>query len=277
MIISDKYRFAFVHIPKCAGTSVRNALDVFDEWEFAGGARRVNHPSLGYLDLTHVPLFALRQHFEAEFDKVRGYWSFAIVRNPFTRFPSSISQRLKMYSDKPIQKQSTKALKVQVDQVIRFLSAQPRQEHILPAEFIHFQKQLDFIQLDGQQVLNSIYTTSQIGGLLEDIAIRVGDSFIEPSDGYPERANRTIVHRSEALRILVESCRPVAGKVTRVLPEVLKQGLRSLVYVPRDQGLANIFGSNYVREFIADYYADDIELFESAEQAATEPRQTIPE
>jgi hypothetical protein len=56
MIVSDRHRFVFIHIPKCAGTSVRNVLEGFDETGGRFNTRIADDPKFGRLDYTHLPL-----------------------------------------------------------------------------------------------------------------------------------------------------------------------------------------------------------------------------
>ena len=59
MIIDDQNKFVFVHIPKCAGSSIRSKLDVFDT---TGGFLRPpvqEVDGVGLLDLAHLPLSEL--------------------------------------------------------------------------------------------------------------------------------------------------------------------------------------------------------------------------
>ena len=88
MIIDDEHRVAFVHIPKCGGTSVRNQLAAIDscKGEFYG---RRPHERLGLLDYCHIPLQTLAREFPTAYEKVGAYQSFAIVREPHARFASA--------------------------------------------------------------------------------------------------------------------------------------------------------------------------------------------
>lgn len=43
MIISDKYRFVFIHIPKCAGMTIQNQLQSFDDTNGAHMGKVANH------------------------------------------------------------------------------------------------------------------------------------------------------------------------------------------------------------------------------------------
>ena len=50
MILSDRYRFVFIHVPKCAGTSVRAAVAPYHDADsrFLKGVEL--HPDLGEID-----------------------------------------------------------------------------------------------------------------------------------------------------------------------------------------------------------------------------------
>ena len=103
MIVSDRHKFAFIHIPKCAGTTVRNRITPYDDLGGAHHERVEDHPVLGPTDFVHLPLYTLRDHFPEEFDKVRRYWSFAVLRNPKSRFFSAVAQRVRMYRGNGVQ------------------------------------------------------------------------------------------------------------------------------------------------------------------------------
>lgn len=262
MIISDEYKFIFIHIPKCAGTSVRGILEPFDckAGKFTG--RVDHHPKLGELDYVHIPLFSLRDHFRSEFEAVQEYWSFAVMRDPYARFASSVSQRLKKYSEKPIQKRSLEDIDSCVREIIDFLTCHRREQVLLPPEYIHFQRQTDYIQLDGKQIVSSVYTVDQVNKLLFDVSQHIGRSL---SDIVPERtkaiANQTKVFRNDLLRRMIETSRPVTAQLRKILPESFKQSIRDRVYVPRDQRMRELFEADHIRTFILEYYAEDISLY----------------
>jgi hypothetical protein len=262
MIISHTYRFAFIHIPKCAGTTVRSPLQVFDDTQGAHTGRVAEHSVLGSLDYVHIPLFILQEYFETDFEKIRDYWSFAVIRDPFARFASSISQRLNRYVGQSIHKVGAAEIAEEVECSIDFLKKQPRQKFRLPPEYIHFQKQVDFIYLDDEQVVDTIYSVDEIHQLLRDVSSRVGFD-LRNGDGENGvlRANQTMVHRNETTRRLIERTRPVTQILIKALPEAVQHKFRTLVYVPRDQRLESIFSAASVKDFINDYYSEDVELW----------------
>ena len=275
MIISDKHRFCFVHIPKCAGTSVRIPLTHFNAWQLAGPPWLKIHSKLGQLDYAHIPLFVLHEHFPTEFAAIRDYWSVAVMRDPFTRFASSVSQRLKMHTDTPIQKRSQDEIRSVIDENVDYLLHQPLDQHLLPSEYIHFQKQVDYIELDGTRILKKLYTVKEINELLTDVSRLVGYNLAETS---PEKTgkntvNRSVVIRNDFLRRVIETTRPATKNLVSILPERAKQKIRDRVYVARDERMNDIFGASHVRDFINDYYADDIALYQQVSNAKKGGRQ----
>jgi len=261
MIISDTYRFVFVHIPKCAGTTVRMRLQGFDtrNGEFYGVRQ---HPQLGRLEYGHIPLFTLREYFPEEFATVRDYWSFAVVREPFSRFGSSISQRLKEYIKTPIHKLGMTEIMKHIDECIEYLSQQPRHAHLLQTEYKHFQKQIDFLEVDGECLIDTIYTLGQIDLLLNDVGQRVGRSITEPEKNASSHENRTVVFRNEVFRKLIEAVRPLSDRAGKILPEGMKQNVRDYVYVSQVDRLKDVFAMQHVKDFIKDYYAEDFQVYE---------------
>jgi hypothetical protein len=261
MIISDEHGFVFVHIPKCAGTSVRKFIDTFDSRKGMFTFRVDDHLALGKLDYAHIPLFVLREHFPHEFEALQNYWSFAVVRNPFDRFASSLSERLSGYGAKTIQHCSKKEIRSSIRQTIEYLTEE--ENCLLSKEFIHFQRQVDYIQLDGEQIIESIYTIDQIEELLADVESKLGRRLVNPSAHASNRhANRSIVFRNNFLRRVNETLRPKMNGLVQVLPKSIRQKIRECVYVPRDKRLRDIFEEDHVQAFIRDYYSDDITFYQ---------------
>lgn len=260
MIINDKNRFIYIHIPKCAGTSIRGPLSQFDDRRGLYTSRVEQHASLGLLDYVHLPLFTLRDYFNSEYRNLEDYWSFTVIRDPFERFPSSLSQQLKMYGERPIQSLDKREIRSEIERAIHYLSQQPKCNHQLPAEYIHFQKQVDFVYLDGKKKIDSIYTVDQVSELLKHVGDRTESDLIGGSASDAPK-NQTVIHRNELVRLLYESTRPINRGIAKTLPANLKSSLRSWIFIPRDQRLNNLFSSDYVRDFVHDYYKDDLDLW----------------
>lgn len=261
MIISDHHEFAFIHIPKCAGTNVRNRLLPYDNLNGAHTERVEDHPVLGPTDFVHLPLYTLRDHFPAEFDKVQRYWSFAVLRDPKSRFFSAVAQRVRMYRGAVLRELSEDQIASEISAAIADL--QDRQGR-LPPDLIHFQRQVDYVMLDGRQVIGNLYMTSEVDRLLADLAARVGIETLPETDLMSVYAeNRTMVYKNHALRVLIEKLRPSPGSpVLSLIPESVKKRIRSTVYTPSGNQFDTVAERIGVDDFIASYYADDLALVE---------------
>ena len=69
------------------------------------------------------------------------------------------------------------------------------------------------------------------------------------------------MYRNDLLRRVLETSRPFAAYLANFLSESVKEDIRNLVYVPRDQRMKNIFQTDQVRDFVQEYYADDIAVY----------------
>jgi hypothetical protein len=262
MIISDRYRFCFIHIPKCAGTYVRTALQRFDDMNgrFAKGV--VDHHSLGPIDSYHIPLSVLREHFPEEFDRILHYEVFALVRDPYSRFPSSLSQHLRMHGRKAFHywEMSRDELRREAGKAVEYLSGR-QGDRILPPHYIHFQKQRTYIFDRGRKLVGRVYSTDNVRRLFSDIEALTGhNGRISIEDDFNSVTNRSVVYRNAVVKHIVSFVRPLFAE-TRLLSERQKQFFRDIAYIPRDSKYKDVFESEYIRSFIEDYYKEDIELY----------------
>ena len=96
MIISESKKFIFLHNPKCAGTTVRNTLGLFDTrnnyyWLFdeIDGKK---------IDKAHLTLNILRRYSPQDFLLFQEYFVFGFVRNPYDRVISAFNEgHIKLY------------------------------------------------------------------------------------------------------------------------------------------------------------------------------------
>jgi hypothetical protein len=107
-MISHKYKFIHIHIPKCAGTSIEKALGHFDEHEGRNGQdhrtiRMIEQPWLSKHSISTISnlkeLFQRarhkminktnpKNHESVTPDQFKQYFKFSIVRNPYARIYS---------------------------------------------------------------------------------------------------------------------------------------------------------------------------------------------
>ena len=94
MIISDTHKFIFIHVPKCAGTSIRQSLYKYDTrnnffWNYvpiAPASEEEGEPLL--VDKGHMTLGVWRSLYPDAYSLINEYTVFSISRNPISRLLS---------------------------------------------------------------------------------------------------------------------------------------------------------------------------------------------
>ena len=95
MIISDNYKFCFIHIPKCAGTSIRTMIQEADPGRFQQWGWNWMPRHQRYGDTAHMPLIDLPPNLLGQ---VRKYRAITVVRDPLDRFYSSVEQHFSQHN-----------------------------------------------------------------------------------------------------------------------------------------------------------------------------------
>lgn len=263
MIINHSQQFAFIHIPKCAGTTVRSCLAPYDQTQGRFTGYVGQHSNLGTIDYVHIPLFVLKDYFPEEFLQILNYQSYAVIRDPFKRFPSSLSQHLKMYGKKRLENMDPQEVKEAVDAAINYLSHNKKCQKLLPHAYIHFQRQTDYVQLDGELIVPNVFTTHQISRMFADIEQRTGLNISHNPGSARERANQSLVFRNSILQWSFYRIRPILRFMLRPQNRTkITETFKGFFYVRRDERLGGIFQSEYVNDFISNYYKEDIELYQ---------------
>ena len=89
MLICHDWKLVFLHVPKCAGTSIRRLLEQeaplgstisFFDFEY-------NHILKRHVDMAHLPLMDLRHY--AEWKLLNDYHTVAVIRHPYSRLVSA--------------------------------------------------------------------------------------------------------------------------------------------------------------------------------------------
>ena len=261
MIINDEFGFVFVHIPKCAGTSIRSALAAFDDRNSYYYARRPC-ARLGELDFSHIPLKTLATHFKQDFACIQSYRGFAVVRDPFARFPSSLTQRLLTAKGIPIDRLSPAELERQAGEVIAYLRGLPADGPVTDPDFIHFCRQADYLELDGERLIESLFPIERQEDLLAAVAALTKQE-LEP-----------LTHKNETLHYKIGLLKTIdrAAQTTlrALLPErtwtSVSQSAKSLLIasglLDREPQFKNeLMNLEYVHDFIREFYSRDLEIY----------------
>ncbi len=253
MILSDQYRFVFVHIPKCAGTSVREAVLSFHDADSRFLKTIETHPELGQIDYRHLPLRLLRELDREAFEKLKIYKGYAVLRDPFQRFRSALAQRAKMYLGAELARLDEADIHTEITRVIDYLQSEPE---VITSDFIHFARQSDFVQIDGKRLVQNLYPVEHLDRFVASLGQHIGTDALEIG-----HANETKILRHPQLKHVLYSGSAFAR---RVLPSSLHESLRlsarRVLMKPGDTDELSMFDMPYVREFIKTYYSSDIAL-----------------
>jgi hypothetical protein len=255
MIISDTHRLAFVHIPKCAGVSIKEPLRAVDS---TGGyfSRIGDHPEMGRIHFAHIVLRDMAEHFPDEWAKLLSYQSFAVVRDPAERFVSAMFQRLREFKGYAQSAITPETIEQESAEVIRYLETCPER---LNLEHVHFNRQTAYLNFDGRQVVQNLFAIEDMPAIVAFISRATG---IEVEE---ERKNRSTEFRFRSMTRLLR--RPYAALVpyaarNRLRSRMINAGLYADAKRP-----AMLRPDGRAEGFIRSYYAEDFALLASCRES----------
>ncbi|WP_170763205.1 sulfotransferase family 2 domain-containing protein [Ruegeria lacuscaerulensis] len=258
MILSDRHRFVFIHVPKCAGTSVRTAVLPYHDADERFLKTVERHPELGEIDFRHLPLHLLRDLDPEAFEKLKLYDSYALLRDPYQRFRSAMAQRAKMYLGSEFAQLGENELRGELGRVQDYLLSEPR---VIAPEFIHFARQSDFVQIGNERLVHHLFPVEHLDLLAKALARHIGADTLQIG-----HANKTQVFRNPRLKHVARTGSQLAR---RVLPgavhETLRRSARRVLMKPVTTTERSVFDAVEVQEFIASYYCADIALYKEVQ------------
>ncbi len=254
MIISHKHKFVFVHIPKCAGTSIRTQILKSDPDATALG-KPGEHPVLGTIDYGHIALDLLRQHFPDHDRDLRAFQSFAVVRDPLERFGSALRQVLWQYEERPMTLIPPEELRQKTLEMLDRIAAEIDAPS---APFIFFARQDSFIFDQGEQVVDHLIPLPLVSDFITYMAQRTGT----PMDS-GMRANQNVNLRFKGVGALAYK---VNGFLRARLPLGLHTAIRKaalgVLAAKEDAAQASgVLDLPEVRAFVETHYQRDIALY----------------
>ncbi|MBO0732801.1 MAG: sulfotransferase family 2 domain-containing protein [Methylocapsa sp.] len=264
MIISDEHRFAFIHIPKCAGSTVRTQLAGIDSYK-GKFSEEGPHEHLGHISWRHFPLQTLRDHFPEEFRKVMEYDSVAVVREPHERFASAIIQHIRDLKI-PQSQISVRQAVAETAGIIEQLKKKPQS---LEAAYSPFLPQASFTTLNHKVLIKHLFLLDQMAEFADFVRMKTGVYF--RADG---RENQSAIPRFAIVKEVQTVLRPV---YLRLLPRSARYNLGKaaitlgLYKKATEEFSRELFEDHEIRNFVDDYYADDMFLFESLKSARSAP------
>lgn len=255
MIICPTQGFVFVHIPKCAGTSVRGQILHCDPDHIALG-RIGSHPVLGVIDYGHIPLDQLREHFPDYYTQVRDLDAFAILRDPLTRFGSALRQVLWQYEKRPMTLIPPDELR---DKTLRMLKRVAAQIDAPSAPFIFFMRQTRFIEDEGQQVTRHLIPLDLVPDFISYLSRRTS---VKMEAGARANQNVDLKIKGAAGRLAFGVNHVLRTALPQGVHAKIKDGALRLLATQRSAAEATgVLDLPEVQDFVAEYYVEDIALY----------------
>lgn len=258
MIISHEVRFVFIHIPKCAGTFIREPLTAIDSYDGGFTARVEHHTELGMLDFVHLPLATLRQYFPEEFDCVMHYDSAAVVRDPISRFRSSVSHYLDTQTERPLRAHTRKSLRKGITELIDQIRRVDARSMLLTHDLIHFQRQVDYLFIDGEVLIKHIFPLERCEELFSLSCLRDAALPIISKAASTQVRNEARVYRGPAVTVVANLLRRLAPSLAKKLPLNVKHGIRKHLFTERDNVFSEVFQEEFVTDFLSEFYEQDL-------------------
>ncbi|MFW2541576.1 hypothetical protein ACN2XU_02960 [Primorskyibacter sp. 2E107] len=173
MIISHKHRFVFFHNPKAGGTSVRSAMEPFNDIGFGLWHAAPEQTAGKTVDRAHLGVAEFAGFYPDLWETVRAYDLFCLVRDPRKRFLSSVSEYCRTFTDTDLRLVSPEEGRDMVMRVMGDLARKGNAEAVTEDfSLTHFKPQHLYWQAPGTVV--KAYATEDIAALFAELSERTG-------------------------------------------------------------------------------------------------------
>lgn len=224
--------------------------------------KRSEHPALGLLDYHHIPLALIRDHFPDDFACLLEYESFALIRDPFERFASSLHEYLHWNHGRKLAHLTSAQVADLAADAMRQLQPHSGGSPVTEPSLIHFSRQSDYVELGDERIVKRLFSMEELDAMMTAIGKAIGQTIVH------RPVNQRIRYRTELLQRVSERAQRILriAAPERLARPVLNMSRKTMVragLVKLDQKIPfkEIFGSD-VESFVREFYARDIELRE---------------
>lgn len=181
MIVAPEYQLVFLHAPKAAGTSIREALEQFHDKNVVTWGLG-EHPRGYSVDLAHMGLDEIAEIYGETWDIMRSGYVFTTIRDPALRFFSSVAEYSKHYSDQDIRYLPESSRPAYIRKICKMLSEHgtaTAESLLADYRLTHFRAQLIYIESrreDAPQV--HVWPVRYISGLSKVLSEKTGKPIV---------------------------------------------------------------------------------------------------
>jgi hypothetical protein len=259
MIIIKAHDFAFVHIPKCAGSTVRQQLRARDDLN-ERFYYTIQIPDFAKINGNHIQLSVLKTYFPDDFKALRAVTSYAISRNPLDRFISGVAQHVRDAGEDPGSMRPAEILRRAQD--ISAALRMPAQDHVIAHTI--FLPQVDYVYLGGEKIVDHVYTIEDMDAFFDRLETQHDLHLIRD-----KKWNPTVTYRVPAMSGRAQSLNKIAQKYLPMKAYVSLRALGTRVLTtPGAPKMEQILREDAgIRDFVADHYASDWQFYRDAKAA----------
>ena len=261
-VISDEHRFAFLHIPKTAGTTVGRQLSVMlpSDPQFHKGSS--HDPRVGAFWWSHLTLHEMAILAPDALDRVKRYRSVAVLRDPLDRFRSALSNYILNSHQKPPSRLSAAVVRETASQAI---DACERDE-LTALNLTLLKPQSRYVEQDGERVVTRLFDIASLPALAQYVECTTGASLdVASRQRVAENFKRGPLATLRYLRPVVRMVLP--SETTKKIAAGVKRMLRQ----DRDTVIEDILASLRVQRLLDDFYGRDLDLYREVREANTDP------
>ena len=220
-----------------------------------------NRNDRGVIDITHMTLKCLHEERSDLFNIVRDYKSFAIWRDPVSRFHSAMAQFIRNYSSLDYFCLSKREYEELCCKKLDYIEEKINTKGSFDYKNIHFTPQIEFIYFRGEKVINEVFVLKDINSLLKSLEDRMNISL---DCSQKIISNRSLVIKSYVPRIVINFGRMILRNTSQNFKDALKEKLNKILLVAPDSKFDFLL-MEAINSRIKDLYRLDYEILSKDE------------
>ena len=253
MIILNQKKFAFLHIPKCGGSTLQKWLrqHFTSDADFYG---KIEHPKIGTVYREHLTLQQLKRHYPEALADIRNNETYAIIRDPLSRFESALGQYVNEMRGGNITLMSRTEIIALAQDILNQLQEADGEFRF---ELTHFQPQTAFVELEGERMANQLRALSAMDATIAELSAKLGIA--------PPEVTRQNVRKEFRVKAMAPLLRRLDRGARAILPSKLARNLNQLAATifqkPKSTEYSAILDMD-IQNQITELYQRDFELFQ---------------